>query len=121
MKNLVRLFMALSLNLFVVSTANALSFQDLTSYQKQKYWSVMADDCIPLLNNQKYSDYRICALNTLQKASQLQESTAWCNDSDGGVNYLKKGTVKTDLNPNGLDDYVYDFGDGKTYLIEGAC
>lgn len=84
---------------------------------------MMSNDCIPLLNAQKYTDYRTCALNTLDKASKLVEAKdAWCNDSDGGVDFLKKGVVKTDLKPNGIEDYVYTFGGGGgTYLMEGAC
>jgi hypothetical protein len=78
-------------------------------------------ECQGLLISQKYTDYRTCALNVMEKAASLVEAKdAWCTDSDGGVDFMKKGVVKTDLNPNGIEDYVYTWGT-TAYVIEGAC
>ncbi len=110
--------------LFGVSlqVTSAASYWDLTSYQKQQYWKMWESDCQPLLVTQQYTDYRTCALNVMEKASKLVEpKAAWCTDSDGGIDWLKKGVVKTDLNPVGVEDYVYTFSDGSQYLLEAAC
>lgn len=109
----------------LVSVAHAVSFSDFTNSQKQFYWSCMSKDCISLLLNKNYSAYGQCALSCLSKAGSYKESNATCNDSDGGINYLVKGLVTTDLNSAGKDDYCYTFNKGtpqeKTYLFEGVC
>lgn len=102
------------------SFASAKSLNDLTSYQKQKYWSIWKTNCQQLLMNKDYKNYMTCSLNTFEEASNLQEKNAWCKDSDG-ADYSTKGIVKTDLRPEGIEDYTYTFSSGKTYLFEGAC
>lgn len=117
-----RFIVALTIFVVTASSVSAISFNDLSSYQKQKYWNMMSKECIPLLTSKQYSSYRTCALNVLDKASKLVEANeAWCTDSDNGADYLTKGVVKTDLNPSGIEDYIYTFGDGLKYLFEGAC
>lgn len=98
----------------------SLNFNDLGSYQKQKYWQYMKD-CQILLSNKQFTQYQTCALNSLQKASTTQQQTAYCTDGDGGIDYLKKGKVTTDIYPNGIEDYIQTFDNGKAYLMEGAC
>lgn len=116
----VAFFIAIILSAFTISIAYALSFNDLNNYQKQKYWTYMKD-CTPLLLAKNYKDYRTCALNTLQKAANAKESDAWCKDSDSGADFFTKGTVTSDLYPNGKEDYSYTFPNGKIYVMEGAC
>lgn len=36
-------------------------------------------------------------------------SRVWCEDSDRGANYLTKGTVKSNIHPNGKEDYCFTF------------
>lgn len=121
MKRFFHLVVAVAFMFSSVPVASAVSFNDLTNYQKQKYWSVMSSDCIPLLKAKNYKDYRTCALNALELAKNYQENYSWCTDSDNGSNYLQKGIVKTDIKPNGIADYIYTFPNGKTYLMEGMC
>lgn len=114
---------AVSLVLFFsASVVFATSFSDLTWAQKQKYWSIMSTDCMPLLAAKNYKDYRTCALNALETAAKYQENiVSWCTDDDGGANFTQKGIVKTDIKPNGIADYIYTFPNGKAYLMEGMC
>ncbi len=120
MKRLALVISMLVLFAISLQATSAASFSDLTSYQKQKYWDMMGKECIPLLMSQQYTAYRTCALDVMEKASQLVEAdVAWCNDSDG-VDFMKKGIVKTDLEPNGIEDYVYTWN-GTNYIIEGGC
>src|SRR3989339_733889 len=105
----------------LVSVAQAVSFSDLTNLQKQFYWSCMKNDCTSLLLVKNYQAYGQCALSCLSKAVNYKESGATCTDSDGGANYLQKGIVKTNLKPEGINDYVYTFPNGSTYLMEGMC
>ncbi len=121
-----RLLSVLITSLLIVGTmaaaVSAASFDDLTSYQKQKFWQMWEKDCYQLLVDQKYGDYFTCSTGTMENASKLVEKTAaWCKDSDGGMDYFNKGTVTTDVYPNGIEDYFYTFSNGKSYLIEGAC
>lgn len=113
-------FVITVLSIFTFSIVHALSFNDLTNYQKQKYWGYMGE-CQSLLLAKNYKEYRTCALNAFQKAADAKESQAWCKDSDTGADFFTKGTVKSDLFPNGKEDYSYTFQNGKTYVIEGMC
>lgn len=113
-------FSILLLTITSFSFASAKSFNDLTNYQKQKFWSTWKTNCQQLLINKDYKNYMTCSLNTFEEASNLQEKNAWCQDSDG-TDYFTKGIVKTDLRPEGIEDYTYTFPSGKTYLLEGAC
>src|SRR3989339_1085277 len=103
------------------SVVFAKSFSELTNVQKQKYWSIMKNDCVPLLLAKNYSGYRTCASNALETASNYQPNMAWCTDSDNGADFLQKGIVKTDTKPEGVSDYIYTFQDGSIYLMEGMC
>lgn len=96
-----------------------LKFDYLNSYQKQKYWQLM-NSCLPLLKNKQNSEYRSCALNALQQATNSKEQKAYCTDSDG-VDYFTKGKVISDLYPDGIYDSNQTFSNGKTYIMEGAC
>ena len=120
MKKIFLIIISSILLLTSVPIASAKNFNDLTSYQKQKYWTYIKD-CSPLLLNKEYSKYRVCALAAFEKASQEKEENAWCTDSDGGKDYFTKGIVKTDLNPEGKEDYIKTFSNGTTYLMEGFC
>lgn len=103
-----------------VGTQGYLKFDNLNSFQKQAYWKMMKEECTPLLKAKGGSvQYRTCALNVMKKASEMAPTS--CVDSDGGAVYTISGTVKSDLYPSGLTDYLYTFSGGKTYLMEGAC
>lgn len=95
----------------------SIKFNDLDYYQKQKYWQYMTD-CQPLLKAKKNTEYRTCALSALEKA--YGSKSAYCTDSDG-IDYFTKGIVKTDIHPEGIEDHLETFSNGKTYLIEGGC
>ncbi len=121
-----RLLSILITSLLVVGTmaasVSAASFDDLSSYQKQKFWQMWEKDCYQLLVDQKYGDYFTCSTGTMEKVSKLVEKvSAWCKDSDSGMDYYNKGKVTSDVYPNGIEDYFYKFSNGKSYLIEGAC
>ncbi|MFA4890892.1 MAG: hypothetical protein WC604_00860 [Candidatus Gracilibacteria bacterium] len=120
-KSFLSLVVVVSILLLSASVVFAKSFSDLTNYQKQKYWSIMSTDCVPLLMAKNYKDYRTCALNALETAAKYQEAAAWCTDNDGGANFTQKGIVQTNIKPNGVADYIYTFPNGKTYLMEGMC
>lgn len=121
MKKIITFTIVISLLILAVpAIVGAKSFNDLTSYQKQKYWVYM-NDCSSLLQNKEYNKYRICALAVFEKASQEKETNAWCTDSDGGKNFLTKGIVKTDIYPQGKEDYIQTFPNGSTFLMEGFC
>lgn len=118
------LFITIVITLLAISAeiAAATSFIDLTSYQKQKYWQMLNQECKSLLLSNQYKNYRTCALNVIDKASKIVEAdVAWCNDNDNGIDFFTKGVVTSDLYPNGKTDYSYTFSNGKTYVIEGAC
>lgn len=119
-KRLLRLVAMVTMVLLTVSSVNAVTFNDLTGYQIQKYWSFMTA-CQPLLAAQNYADYRPCALNALDMASKTTESAAWCTSSNNNIpDFFKKDIVKTDLKPNGIEDYIYD-SNGISYVMEGFC
>lgn len=120
MKKVILIIFSVIFVLTIFPVVEAKTFNDLTNYQKQKYWTYIKD-CSPLLLNKEYSKYRTCALEAFEKASQEKESNAWCTDSDGGKDYLTKGIVKTDIYPQGKEDYVQTFPNGNTYLMEGFC
>lgn len=114
-------FMSIVPYLYSTHLQGSFAFNDLNSYQQQKYWQYM-QECQPLLNSKQYVQYRTCALKALQKASATQQLVAaYCTDSDGGIDYLLKGKVTTDIYPNGIEDYTQAFPNGKTYLMEGGC
>lgn len=105
----------------MITPAFAASFDDLTSYQKQKYWAYM-DDCLGALQAKQYSEYKSCALNVMDKAYNTSISSAWCTSSNNNTpDYFKKDVIKTDLNPSGIEDHVYEFPDGSLYVMEGFC
>lgn len=124
-RNLTRVAVFFLLMIMTVSTASALSFKDLSSYQKQQYWKIMKDDnCLSLLSAGKQSQYRACALNVFKKASEAQENTAWCKNSDPASDtnpdFFKKGIVTSNLYPNGIEDYIY-VSDSTSYMMKGFC
>ncbi len=45
----------------------------------------------------------------------------WCNDSDSEKDYFTKGIIKSNIHPQGKEDYCQAFASGKTYLMEGYC
>lgn len=96
-----------------------LKFNDLNSYQKRTYWSLM-NKCLPMLSNPQLGNYRECALNALNQSSAAEEKSSTCTDSDE-IDYLTKGKVISSTYPNGIEDYTYTYPNGKTYVIEGAC
>ena len=109
-----------AMSLMSVTLAHAATFDDLTGYQKQKYW-VYINDCIPLMSTQPAA-YQSCALDAFNKAYNTSESGAWCISSNNNTpDYFKKDIVKTDINPNGREDYVYTFSNGISYVMEGFC
>ncbi len=80
-------------------------------------WQYMTE-CQPLLKAKKNTEYRTCALKALDKA--YGSKNAYCTDSDG-VDYFTKGVVKTDIHPEGIEDHLETFSNGKIYLLEGGC
>ena len=108
------------MTLMSVTLAHAATFDDLTGYQKQKYW-IYINDCIPLMSTQQAA-YQSCALDAFNKAYNTSESGAWCISSNNSTpDYFKKDIVKTDIYPNGKEDYVYTFSNGISYVMEGFC
>lgn len=117
-----------ALSLFAVSISSALAastptatFNNLSNYQKQKYWQYMRD-CQPLLQAGNNSGYQTCAKDVINKAYNAKESDAWCvNSNTGPVDYFHKGIITSDLYPNGKEDYIYTSPNGKSYLMKGFC
>ena len=89
--------------------------------QKQKYNTCWKGNCYQLLMDQNWSEYMECSQNCYNEAENYDSNCATCEDTDGGVDYLVKGTVTTDTKPEGVEDYCYTFSNGKTYLMEGKC
>ncbi len=99
------------------------AYNDLSSEQKQAYWSCFKDpvkNCQDLLLK-KDPTYRQCSLDCFNKAKIITPQQAWCKDSDNGDNFLEKGIVTTNIYQQGKEDSCHTFPDGKNYLFEGRC
>ncbi len=98
-------------------------YSDLSSEQKQKYWDCFNSKCKSLLKeaqlSKNYIAYRDCSLNCNALAQAV--SAVWCNDTDGGLDYFKKGTVFSNVYTNGKEDECKEYSSGKVYLKEGRC
>ncbi len=98
-------------------------YSDLSSEQKQKYWDCFKGKCKALLKEaqslKNYTAYRECSLNC--NALAQSSSLVWCNDTDNGLDYFKKGTVFSNVYANGKEDECKEFSNGKVYLKEGRC
>ncbi len=101
-------------------TGNAI-YDTLSAEQKQAYWECFkTNKCSELLAAKKNKEYRVCSLSCNKQAKTATENV-WCEDSDGGDNFLKKGIVKSNIYVSGKEDSCYAFPNGKTYLFEGRC
>ena len=108
--------------LFSSSAVHASPYWDLNCEQKQKYWQLWKAECQQLLIDKNYSEYRACSLNVMIEAGKFapKADEFWCEDSDG-IDYFTKGVVKTNLYPDGKEDFSYTYPNGKSYVFEGAC
>lgn len=114
-----QVYLIIIFTLLVLPLVISAPFDDLTSYQKQKYWQCMKS-CKESFANKQYTEYKQCALNCMAEAGNAQEQQASCKDSDG-IDYFSKGIVNTNVYPEGKEDYCKTFSNGKTYLMEGKC
>jgi hypothetical protein len=103
-------------------THTILNDDEVSQYEKwQFYWSCIKNNCIPLLNQQNYTEYRACALVCHASKDSYVPDEHWCGDPDG-VDYFTPTTVTTDMYTSGKEDYCYTYpSSGKTYLFEGTC
>jgi len=111
-RNVLILSLVVILLLGCANLAGAATYNDLSYEQVPIYW-----DCIGKCWDTGYT--RDCALACIETAAKYVPPADSCKDTDGGIDYLNKGTITSQYGQD--EDECYDFGGGNVYLFEGAC